>query len=72
MYAIRSYYEKFTTPKAITEEGERIHLYAEKMAWARFGVYVTHASILIIFLGAIVGNLFGYKAYVNIMSYNFV
>jgi len=60
--------KKFTTPKAITEEGERIHLYAEKMAWARFGVYVTHASILIIFLGAIVGNLFGYKAYVNIME----
>ena len=34
--------------------------YAEKMPWARFGVYVTHASILIIFLGAILG------------SYNFV
>ena len=31
----------------------------EKMPWARFGVYVTHASILIIFLGAIIGNLFG-------------
>jgi len=60
--------KKFSAPKAVTEEGERIHIYAEKMPWARFGVYVTHASILIIFLGAIVGNLFGYKAYVNIME----
>ena len=60
--------KKFTAPKAVSEDGERIHIYAEKMPWARFGVYVTHASILIIFLGAIIGNVFGYKAYVNIME----
>ena len=59
---------KFAAPRAISEEGERIHIYAEKMPWARFGVYVTHASILIIFLGAILGNTFGYKAYVNVME----
>ena len=33
---------------------------------SRFGVYVTHLSIIVIFLGAIVGNVAGFKGYVNI------
>lgn len=47
-----------------TEDG--VYLYAEKARYARFGVYITHLSILIIFLGAIIGNIYGYKGYVNI------
>lgn len=47
-----------------TEDG--IYLYAEKASYARFGVYVTHLSILIIFLGAIIGNIYGYKGFVQI------
>ncbi|SDD89699.1 cytochrome c biogenesis protein [Desulfuromonas thiophila] len=43
-----------------------LYLYADKSRYARLGVYVTHLSILIIFIGAIIGNLFGYKAFVNI------
>ncbi len=42
------------------------YLYAEKTRYARFGVYITHLSILVIFLGAIIGNIFGFKGYVNI------
>ncbi|NIQ95003.1 MAG: cytochrome c biogenesis protein ResB [Desulfuromonadales bacterium] len=57
--------KQFGAP-VVTEDGERVHLYAEKGAYARFGVYVTHLSILVIFIGAIIGNLWGYKAYVNI------
>ena len=52
----------------VTEKDGKIHLFAQKGAWSRFGVYVTHLSILIIFLGAIIGALFGYKAYVNIVE----
>ncbi|RME32535.1 MAG: cytochrome c biogenesis protein ResB, partial [Deltaproteobacteria bacterium] len=44
----------------------RICLFAQKMAWARFGVYVVHASILVIFVGALMGAFWGYKAFVNI------
>ena len=40
--------------------------YAQRAPWARFGVYVTHLSILVIFIGAIIGTAGGYKAYVNI------
>jgi cytochrome c biogenesis protein len=59
--------QHFATP-VVTEKDGAVHLYAQKGAWARFGVYVTHASILIIFIGAIVGSLWGYKAYVNIVE----
>jgi len=59
--------KNFSAP-VVTEKDGAVHLYAQKGAWARFGVYVTHLSILIIFLGAIVGSLWGYKAYVNIVE----
>src|SRR5512139_1054901 len=55
----------FAKPKVI-EEGGEVHLYAETGVASRFGVYVTHLSIIIIFIGAIVGNVLGFKGYVNI------
>ena len=50
----------------VTEDGGEVHLYAETGVASRFGVYVTHLSIVIIFIGAIVGNVAGFKGYVNI------
>ncbi|MEW6594177.1 MAG: cytochrome c biogenesis protein ResB [Thermodesulfobacteriota bacterium] len=41
-------------------------LFAQKGAWSRLGVYGVHLSILIIFAGAIIGSLFGFKAGVMI------
>ena len=55
----------FAKPK-VTEEGDVVHLYAETGVASRFGVYVTHLSIVIIFIGAILGNVRGFKSYVNI------
>jgi cytochrome c biogenesis protein len=52
----------------VTENGGARHLYAEKGVISRFGVYVTHLSIIIIFIGAIFGNVFGFKGYVNIVD----
>jgi cytochrome c biogenesis protein len=57
--------EAFAEPLPTQRDGQ-LHLFAQKYAWARFGVYVTHLSILIIFVGAIIGNLWGFKAFVNI------
>jgi len=57
----------FSTP-VVTERDGVVHLYAQKGAWSRFGVYVTHLSILIIFVGAIIGSFWGYKAFVNIVE----
>ncbi|MBI5342237.1 MAG: cytochrome c biogenesis protein ResB [Deltaproteobacteria bacterium] len=50
----------------VTRNSDIVHLYAESGVVSRFGVYVTHLSIVIIFIGAIVGNVFGYKGYANI------
>jgi len=67
---VRARMEEFVkqhfAPTRCTETEDGVYLYAEKNKYARFGVYVTHLSILIIFIGAIIGNVFGYKAYVNI------
>ncbi len=52
----------------VTENSGTLHLYAEKGVVSRFGVYVTHLSIIIIFIGAIIGNVFGFKGYVNIVE----
>jgi cytochrome c biogenesis protein len=41
-------------------------LFSQKQAWSRLGVYAVHLSILIIFAGAIIGSLLGFKAGVMI------
>ena len=41
-------------------------LFSQKGAWSRTGVYLVHSSILIIFVGAIIGTLFGFKGSVMI------
>jgi len=51
---------------AVTEHGGEYHLFAQKNAWSRLGVYVVHTSILVVFTGAIIGSLFGDKGFVNI------
>src|SRR3990170_3432904 len=52
----------------VTENSGTLHLYAEKGIISRFGVYVTHLSIIIIFIGAIIGNMFGFKGFANIVE----
>jgi len=41
-------------------------LSAHKGAWSYFGVYVIHAGVLVIILGAVIGSLLGFDGYVNI------
>lgn len=41
-------------------------LFIQKGAWTRLGVYVVHASILIIFAGAIIGSIYGHKGGVTL------
>lgn len=46
--------------------GQGTQLYAEKGNFTRLGVYITHLSILIILVGAILGVFFGYNAVLNL------
>jgi cytochrome c biogenesis protein len=56
---------EFSDP-VITERDGEFHLFAQKNPYCRLGVYVVHSSIIIIFIGALIGSYFGYKAYVQI------
>lgn len=53
---------------AITEKDQDLHLFAQRRPWARLAVYVVHASIILIFIGGIIGNVFGYKGFVAIVE----
>ena len=44
------------------------HLFAQKTPWCRLSVYFVHLSVIIIFIGSLVGSLFGYKGFVNILE----
>jgi cytochrome c biogenesis protein len=59
--------KEFVTP-VITEHNGEFHLFSQKSAWSRLGVYVVHLSILVIFVGAIIGSLLGFKGFVNILE----
>ncbi len=56
---------EFADP-VITETDGAFHLFAQKTPWSRLAVYAVHLSVLVIFIGAIIGSLFGYKGFVNI------
>jgi cytochrome c biogenesis protein len=48
-----------------TKEGS-VQLYSQKGGYSRFGVYVVHLSILLIFIGAIIGARFGFGGFLNL------
>lgn len=52
----------------VTEKDGVWHLFVQKNPWCRLGVYVVHLSIIVIFIGALIGSFFGYKAFVNIIE----
>ncbi len=50
----------------LSETPESTVIFAERGRMSRLGVYITHLSILIILLGALIGSLFGFKGFVDI------
>jgi len=58
---------RFTFPKRI--EGEAlVTFYSEKGRFSRLGVYITHLSVVIILIGGLIGSLFGFRGFVNILE----
>ena len=57
----------FAEPEVVEAEGAW-HLFAQKTPWCRLSVYVVHLSVIVIFIGALIGSLFGYKGFVNILE----
>lgn len=56
----------FNARPVITEEEHARHFFYEKGKYSRLSFFLTHLSILVIFIGAITGSLLGFKGYVNI------
>jgi cytochrome c biogenesis protein len=50
------------------ESKDAFYMYGERGRLTHFGFYLIHLSILIILVGAIVGSIFGFEAYVNIVQ----
>lgn len=57
----------FAEPEVVEADGAW-HLFAQKTPWCRLSVYFVHLSVIVIFIGALIGSLFGYKGFVNIME----
>ena len=57
-----------TRVSGITEKetSRGIFLFGEKGRYSTFGVYLVHLSVLVILVGAIIGSLWGFEAFVNI------
>jgi len=47
-------------------EGDSVQLYSQKGKYARMGAYIVHLSIILIFVGAVIGIRFGFKGYLNL------
>jgi cytochrome c biogenesis protein len=48
------------------KEANRFQFISQKGNYSRFGVYITHFSLLIILFGAIIGIFFGFKGHLNL------
>jgi cytochrome c biogenesis protein len=60
---------KFSKNHKITDDGAGVrHYFFEKGRYSRLAFFLTHLSILLIFLGGIIGSFFGYKGYVNLIE----
>ncbi len=46
-----------------SREGDQVQLITQKGVYSRFGVYITHVSILLVFVGALTGAFFGFKGF---------
>ncbi len=68
--ALRNRLEGYVSGKfgmwRVTEKEDGFLLFGERFRKARLGVYVVHASILLLLAGAMMGSVFGYKGFANI------
>lgn len=51
-----------------SEENGTVYIFLNQWLISRFGVYIVHVSVLIIFIGAISGSLFGFKGFMAIVE----
>ena len=65
---VQSYLKKWLRRPDRIETESSITLYSEKGRFSRLGVPITHLSILIILIGGLIGSIYGFRGYVNILE----
>ncbi len=50
------------------QDDNNTQIFAEKGKYSRLGVYITHLSLLMILVGAVVGIYFGFNGYLNLLE----
>ena len=63
---IKPVLEKAVGATHSNEDQGAFTLFAQKGAWTRFGVYVVHFSVLVIFAGAMAGKIWGFQGFMRI------
>jgi cytochrome c biogenesis protein len=49
-----------------SKEGNGYQFFSQKANYSRLGIYITHFSILVVLIGAIIGVFFGFKGHLNL------
>jgi len=65
---IQTYLKKWLRSPDRIETESSITLYSEKGRFSRLGFPITHLSILIILIGGLLGSLYGFRGFVNILE----
>lgn len=52
----------------VEDLADGIAIFGEKGRWTRFGVYTVHLSVVVLLIGGLIGSLFGFDGYVNIVE----
>ncbi len=59
---------KLFKPIKRIETESSITLFSEKGRFSRLGVYIAHLSLIIILIGGLIGSIYGFKGFVNILE----
>ena len=65
---IQSQLKKWFKKSMRIETESAITFYSEKGRFSRLGVPITHLSILVILIGGLIGSIYGFKGFVNILE----
>ena len=65
---VQTYLKKWLGNPDRIETDSSITLYSEKGRFSRLGVPITHLSIIIILIGGLLGSLYGFRGFVNILE----
>jgi cytochrome c biogenesis protein len=57
----------FKHQKRIETESS-VTFFSEKARFSRLGVYIAHLSLIVILIGGLMGSIYGFKGYVNILE----